>query len=624
MVASLLLSLAVLPVTGFTQDITTEFSTYLQELSRLEESLRMEPECQAFVETGRPDCSSISDNFCSTLWNNKNSGNLPLHDGKLQVGFSPASGVRQYILTDLEALVASHSRLPADLAEKAKPTLERIDHLLKNQSSAASWYRELNELGRKFRESVEDVAEEREKKAFPDIIKKTFADRTLDERFQLNAVAYGLSDEVLNAKYKEHPNWKRVEKVFALAKEDILANIETMKVPEETKKFLRDKISTASLTLPYTNPATLFADESCGSTQVNAYYFRDRNEVVACAGLFNAYQSEAALYHVMAHELGHSVDTEEQGKHDCRTHSPVARTLNRLTNLNEPAFTCEEWKKTRATLLKPSDKFVNRRETHPLEKLSSCLKEKSGLEKLTTENVRSAASRIAKNTMSWYASNNYFLNLAQPTITRRDGRVVTNPLFMNPKLLKDANLTVRSDGKSVSTASPPEIFAQSLACQEIEKDGVKISYEKATNSADRTALFKRALEETLEVTRIQKEDFFSYCGQNCAELVDQDLASPTHEHMADWIAIRATQRYLKRIANPIHRREASAAANALFCNQPGLTTDAPELAVEEKSYSHLVHPDNRVRRISIYTHENAATLGCLIDDKNQGFALCEP
>jgi hypothetical protein len=618
------LSVIFLPALASGNESVSEFAGYLSELSRLEETLRVDPECQALAETTLPSCNRITDNFCTTLWNGKNQGKMKVHDGEIGIGKSPISGVRQYVLQNLKAVAASGPRLPKDLEVATKPILEKMGKLLDAETSANSWTRAVDSLGQDFDYTIADVTEARQKERYPEIFAKPKAKRTPQETIKMDAIAHELSDRVLEAKYAQHPNWQRVERVYAQAKEDILANIEEMKVPHETKSFLRQRISDAKLTLPYTNPAGLGADAACGSSEVNAYFFPGRNELVACAGFFNGYQSDSALYFVIAHELGHSVDPKSQATHDCRTHSPIAKTLNQLQGKKAPAYSCEEWQKIEAGVLKPQEEYNSFREKHPLDKLTGCLKSRQGISKIDSESVLGAADRIAKRNLSWHADRNNLLTLAQPTVTQVDGTIEANPFFLNPVAMDEAANGAIPDGKYISDAGPREIFTQVLSCEEMKVDGAKLNYEAVASTGNRAKAFRSAIEKTLAILKVQKFDQLSYCGENCSELVNEGLGVNAQENFADWIAIRASEKFLRRKTGKIDRREASALTTSLFCEEPSAKNDAPDLALEEKSVSQQQHPDSRIRRISFYSFENARAIGCEVDANAQGFAQCEP
>lgn len=616
------------PLSVRADSLTGEYSRYLRELSELESMLEANPDCSALPEDYRPTCNSLTDNFCATLYNSNNKGVMDVHDGKIQQGRSPTSKTRLYVLEHYKALIACLPRLPKDLQPRAEPTFrmlqEALDEEPKLQGDRTLWQRKVSDALRAFNRAVDDTLLERKNTAYPDIMKKSADDRSVEEEEKLDALEHDLKDAILRARYEEHPNWIRVKNAYAKAKQDILDELSQLKIPAAEKEAMMKRIREAKLSLPFTNPDSVGADEDCGSTTVNAYYFRRRNVLVACAGFFNAYQSESALYFVIAHELGHAIDTNSQSELDYRKKSPVAAALQKLVGSPGPAYSCEEWSELKTKgALKPQENFVNRREQHPLDKLASCLKDRSELEPLSFDRVKRSVDRSVRGVLSWYADRNLFLQMAQPTMTKY-GEVEENEYYFRPDLLMQSWYGDQSKEELPRTVDALEIFTQALSCQTLERDGKKFDYHGAPTSADRTELFQRAIKETGAILKVKDMDYLSYCGHTCSDLVDENLASDTGENFADWVAVRVGKHYLARKKSMSDKREASALATSLFCTEPSLYNDAPDLALVEKKFSMQEHPDSRLRRISFYTRESAALLGCQLDPEAQGFALCEP
>lgn len=615
-----LLSALVLPAPAFPES-TNEFSYYLNELSRLEEALQAQPECSAYAEAAKLGCSEITDNVCRTLWNGSHNGNLEVFDGRIAQGKSKISKLRLYELANYQALADSLPRLPADIQKAAAPILTELASALKREEDSRKWRREISDLKTNFTRAVNDVVEERQKALHPKIMAKPSSERTLDEGFILDSLAGQAEDEILNAQYADHPNWKRVEKVFAEAKSDILANIEAMNIPKATKEKLSAKLGAATLTLPYTNDGGRDANDDCASTTVNASYSPSRNELTVCAGLFNAFQSESALYFTVAHELGHAIDTGAQAEIDYESGSTIHQTFQRLVNPND--MSCQEWAVAKRDLFKTPDTFASKAAGHPLEKLASCLKDRSKLKPLETAAVRSAVDRSVSEDLSWYAERNQFLKLSQPTITA-EGKAKPNPYYLRPDLIPAYLYPPYGDGKRKRSTTPREIFYQELRCQPGTKDGNPATFAEIADKSERTRIFKAALDETYRLEKVRLEDKLTYCGQACPELLGDRMATNSDENSADWFAMQATLHFLKRAKSPTQKREAAALSTALFCTEPGAAADAPELALIEKYFSQESHPDDRLRRISLFSPEIASSLGCETDPNAQGFSQCSP
>lgn len=76
---------------------------------------------------------------------------------------------------------------------------------------------------------------------------------------------------------------------------------------------------------------------------MNAFYSPSHHAFTVCAGYFNSFQSESALYGTIAHEIAHAIDPLSNAAHQCRTESPVFQSLNRLVGASGPGMPCNEW-----------------------------------------------------------------------------------------------------------------------------------------------------------------------------------------------------------------------------------------------------------------------------------------
>jgi hypothetical protein len=379
-----------------------------------------------------------------------------------------------------------------------------------------------------------------------------------------------------------------------------------------------NQLEAAKLTLPYTSDYGLNAEDDCASTTVNAYYFSSRNELVVCAGLFNTFQSESSLYFVLAHELGHSIDTTRLSQFDYRENSSVYKNLARL--VSKEKMSCDEWAKAKQEMLDRPQEFQPVDGKRPLEKLVACLKDRSQLKDFETAQVKALADYKADEDLARYAERNQFLKIAQPTITE-NGELRPNPYFLKPENFTAYLRPPFSDGKYRLEAGPRDIFYRELTCAG-EENGQ--GYEAIKDKEQRAKIFQQAMRVTQQVLRAKTEDWYTFCGRGCSDLAAHQLAANSNENAADWFASQANQRYLARMKKQADRREASALSTALFCDAPSAVNDAPELAALEKEFSQESHPDSRVRRISVYSKEISEIVGCETDPANQGFSACSP
>ena len=87
----------------------------------------------------KPQCAEITDDLCQTLWSNKNRGSMKVADGAIAAGQSSKSEMAASRIEDLQALIASESKLPPDLKAKAKPIFAELKTLLKKERDSKDW-----------------------------------------------------------------------------------------------------------------------------------------------------------------------------------------------------------------------------------------------------------------------------------------------------------------------------------------------------------------------------------------------------------------------------------------------------------------------------------------------------
>ncbi|MGZ3650922.1 MAG: hypothetical protein ACXVB9_00625 [Bdellovibrionota bacterium] len=584
-----------LPAAAFAGDGVIDSLRQLEDLNRALNGEKFDKSCWMDPETTGKNCNATSDEFCRKLFD-EGDGNMAVFDGEVRAGTSEKSGLSLPQLDDYRALVSNRARLPKDLAKKAGPALDDLKRLIDHESDSKEWSRKLADANRAFANAVDDVQEARGKSK-----RKHDAD---------------LKQEIVNAKYLESENWKRVQRLFPEAKEDLLKVIDSLNISDERKAHMKERVSTVELVLPS-------GADDCGTTQLNAFYTPETHKFTVCAGLFNAYATDSGLFQTIAHEISHSIDNNAESLRDYRNNSPVGKTLNRLVGAKGPVIACDEWNKLEEDILSTPAPNIRRSE---LDNFYGCLENRSNLKTWTIDRVGEVADIETKKVMSSLAKDHAFLSLAQPTFTEQ-GELKPNPQFMRPDLIK--NEADDGDSKRAKVAKTEavqsrdttgaEIFTQVLACEK----GAKDFFPKVGDPKERRELFHNALNETASLIERQKQEYYSFCGQTCDELVASGYSHDPSENYADWMANRATRFLYARIDTPEHRQESAALGNALLCDEAGPKRDAPGLAAEEKRISTEEHPDDRIRRISEYDAVVAHQLGCTLSP-NQGFAPCEP
>lgn len=427
----------------------------------------------------------------------------------------------------------------------------------------------------------------------------------------------------MDAKYKDSKNWLRVSGLFAQVKADIIAEVKTLKLPDEEIASKVRTLEGIQLIPPYPDKRRIEPNASCDSTQENAYYDPTHKVFTVCAGLFNSMQSEKALYAVMAHEVGHSIDPQQFADDHVSQTSKIDSLLSPLVHSKtSPTIPCEKWNGALKQMALEQNKF-----TVPnfdsMQKFYDCLAPKTGLQPLTPENVNRVANLAVKSHISSLATKKLFTYLAQPTKLNEDGESKPNDFTLRPDLLLaalDGNLIVQND---IRSASSVEIFVQDLACVHKNIDGKDVTYQNAP-PGQRKELFSAAIEDLTTIVRAQVNDEYSNCGRNCSGLQKYSLSVNSQENFADWIAQRALTRRLTRLPTTEQRRDAIGLAFSFFCRPPSALSLASDLTTTEKQFSQEVHPDDRPRQLALYSDRNAKLAQCEITPAEQGNAKCEP
>lgn len=567
-----------------------------------------------------PKCAEMTDEVCETLWGQKNKGNMKLLDGDIKFGTTGKSEMNLITKANYQASIDSYPRLPEDLKRRAGPVLKELQATLNKEKDATEWYRAMSRATTKWNDIMEDVAEERVFKAHPELKKIPSKDLTVEQKAIIKRESIKLDDEYLEAKYKTHKNWKRVEKVFDQVQKDMIEEINGMKVSPERKQAMLKIVSGIKLKLPYADPNKISQSAGCGSVKKNAFYSPSTHAFTVCAGLFNGLESESALYAVVAHEIGHSIDPQAMALRDMKENDPLERSLKKLTQGGSDRMSCEEWGKLTSGLEKsPQPKFANRKDE--MQSLYDCLAPKKGLSEYVDDVGKQTALRTANTVVSNYATDNSFSTFAQPTILK-NGVKTDNPFFLRKDRLRasdNGNVFLQQEDRAADTL---DIFDQALKCEVEQIDGKSITYSNAT-AEQRAKPFDRAIDKTTAIIAARKMNWFSYCGTNCGDLTDSKMSANSDENFADWIAAKTLNRHLLRKPQLRDRREAAASAFASFCEDASAQSDAPDLTSIEKSYSLESHNDNRIRRLSIFNEANKQAVQCKADGKDQGLGACE-
>jgi hypothetical protein len=492
MLLLLLLLSQTLPNPAHADALAKKVDSALHALTKINQPQSELIECNDEKLSERPFCHELAQNFCAELWNSKNAGLMKVYDGQLNFGFSPDSNLSRVKIIDFRALIDSLPRLPSDFRELAEPAIQELKALLDKEESSDAWDRKIANAQRKVEEAIEDLANKRKHARFPEYYKKDITDRTVLEKLQVDAVDAEVFDEVLKAKYAEHPNWQRVEKVFAQARLDLAKEVKLLNVPAETKAFMLEQIRTVKLSLPFTDAAGLAKLRSCGTAETNANYTASEHTVTVCAGYFNGIASESSLYRVIAHEISHSFDPERFSRNNFYKNSLLQRKLTPLVKSWSGKIPCKEWNKIVSGALASKPPYVA---APALDKLYSCIQPRDQLTPWNDSAISATAERQAARNMSSESGKGGFANLMQPTYKKND-KNISNNQFMRPDLIigkREGALPREGENHFLSAL---EIFSQNLQCATVTAKGREISFNADLPEPEKALLLKASAEKT--------------------------------------------------------------------------------------------------------------------------------
>jgi hypothetical protein len=567
----------------------------------------------------KPACSKLSDDFCSKLYDGQNDGKMKLPDGEILFGDTRAGAVLTRERFDMEALISCEPRLSRDLRQKVAPVFAEIRKLLAKEEDTKSWHRALSNALTQYARALDDVASARAEAKHPELKAIKEKDLTTEQRSIYALSAIDLDNEIVRAKYEKNPNWERVDRLFGQVKSDLLAEIDALKLPPNVKKRLSQKLGSVTLSLPFQDPRISGASSDCNKTELNAFYSNTFGNFTVCAGLFNTLQSDSALYHVIAHELSHSIDSEMLSNDDF-TESEVGQIQKKFVGASGPVFSCDQWDQLAHSTLNPK-LAISEPKSYLYQKLTDCFFPNKKLKPFNDENVRPFAAHEADETIGGMVDSKMIEALTHPTILKK-GVTVPNEFYLRPDRLQASR---RGDIFPPKTAGPvaPQIFVQSLSCQREVVDGKNIGYEQASEEM-KGRMLKRAVDQTADVYQAMDQAEYSTCGQECGGLAKLGVSRPSGEHFADWLATRAFPRFLKRIQSLDSRRKAAVAGTAFFCDVPGPWSGSPWMEKILKEYSQEPHPSSRSRRMSLFSAPVAEAVACERDeDVATGDSSCE-
>jgi hypothetical protein len=186
-------------------------------------------------------CLEVANSACDQLWSEENSGTLKVFDGEINVGKSKSKLAVQKIF-DLKALLDSEEKLPKDLRKEAGDFFKKLKNALSTESNSEEWKQKLAEIEEQFHNAVMRIRNKRIKKRISENTPKDEEIDSIVEAGIKNDAMMNLYDEILEAKYKDSPQWKRLENLFNIVKKDTITALDKTSYDEKIKIQMKKQI----------------------------------------------------------------------------------------------------------------------------------------------------------------------------------------------------------------------------------------------------------------------------------------------------------------------------------------------------------------------------------------------
>lgn len=554
----------------------------------------------------QPLCSDLSNQFCLNVWTPPNNGNLKLNKNTLiQLGKSDKSELSMSSKMDLLALIKAEKRLPNDYRKRIRTQLKNLKQYLANEKDDDLWYLKISSINDELVKIREEVAIERFRQKFPQLAKISRRDRNFDQIWKLKEIQINLKSEIIRAKYEKSENWKRVVRVFEQVRKDMIVEINNLKLSEDFKKEIIERVSKIELRFPDEDPRKLNNANGCGSTFRNAFYMFSRNAFTVCAGWFNAVQDDAALTFMIAHEISHAFDPQSVAVNRFMS-TEIGKVFSKMCGASQPVYTCEEWDKIRKNVFVKQPNFSL--SPASFQKLTQCLKSEKELKPFQISEVTKINEENMRRDLHQFALTNEFTLLASP-LEFKDGKYKDNDFFMRPDRWR-----VKGTDQECMDNVNVELMHQIMKCAQYNEKDLKTRAQK----------FEESIKDLEQIKNIAVERWISFCGKDCADLVVSKFSRVVHEEFADWMAKKILAVFLEREKSIEIRRQALGTAGVWLCDFPGPFWGASDLTEREKKWSFESHPDDKIRRLSMITPKIAQLLNCRLgSDWPQSNNTCE-
>ena len=550
----------------------------------------------------KPMCKAMLDSYCDFLNSPGVQGNLEVKradrsthilQGDTQNQFSQIYyrysqaklRNREFFPKDVARILERHAyftKLGQFLKRRPRPGMSLLERLSTEQADF--------ELGMIWTAAQNEAAILRMNRRYPEFHRLPEALVPIELQLERRRMRRDLISEISRAIWRGSDEWKRVEATFAKLQTSFKRVITRLDIPETVRGDWLERIANVRLVLPGAFPA--IANEECGSTTANAFYFTYLNVVTVCAGDFNSEDIVQTLSHEMAHALG-----IDRSQYLFENQSKFGRSLSDFRHrVCEPkTFGCEAWDKFRGGF---DDSLASLTGYKPqLPEFQSCLMKRPTTKDLSDADVNRFAKSLVTDRISDLAAGDRFLRITKAMMPLRNGKQQKNPNYLNPcsySLWSQGEEPIDDDLTTLMFFTAEYRCTPAKAAPERLRDAIEVA---------------KGMSE--KVTRQSLRIAGRFSARNLLE--GEGFASPPFERFADVIGSYASADLLAQSPDRWDRQNMFLASSSWQCTEPSLMSQYPEESSVEKEYIFDAHTEGEQRRKELFTTPIRQVIGCQKD-----------
>lgn len=561
-----------------------------------------------YAQEEAPLCSTYVDNLCDKAWSKEYKGNIVDEDGSFYMGEYKESSLGMDDYLNVKAIVAIKDKMPAELKKVLIGPLKKIEEAIESDGPLIIFRKRLEKAQDEYNYAFDFFFLEKMYRKKPYLKKLPYKDWTIKDKADYKRDKIVYLDLFLDLKYKDHPNWLRVKRVYKEVKKDLISYLQKNIKNKKFKEKVIAKVKSVKLTLPYANKKILGANVNCANADVNAYYSPSYNKFTVCAGFFNSYQSDGTLYLVIAHELAHSIDPREQGTDNFKQNAYAHKIRNEmLRKKDRVAYSCSRWEKVKKKMEEEHHSY--KVFDNPLTKMARCLVDKSQLKPINEKNLKQIIDHYAMSSINGYLGGNRFTKMVASSYLD-NGEVKKNKFYFSAeKLLTEDNGYHPYNELIFVTFPYYHVFKQELTC-DLRK---KKQYQKiARKERLDLEVFKNNIEKVRKLSKHYYGTLALSIGEEFSGLQSYNMAKVSGENFADWIAIHVLAEKLKT-QKMKERRKMVRHGMIFFCQKPSIYKDYTKYTGVERKLSLYSHPVQRERIDNFFYRDMRNLLSCRVE-----------